>query len=698
MSKPDYTDAKAREWRRRLLQLVSGLLIFETLSGLSIYLLPFSVTNQVMVLVHTLGGIAFLAPYAWYQYRHWQIYRRMPMTHVKLTGYLSMVAAVVALVTGVVLTVQAIFGSRIGYGWDLAHIISTFAIIAAAGGHVLWIIWRNLKARHVKAMAPIIAAQKRYGVSTLFLAAVMFAIVALGAYALYPVERDHSFPDDYVYTYGEDRPFAPSLARTESGGTLQPEAMGGSQTCGRSGCHVEIVKEWEVSAHRWAAMDPAFRAVQRIMGEQNGPETTRYCGGCHDPISLFSGTKNLYRDDLTNPIGFDEGVSCISCHAIKETDVKGNANYVIAQPERYLFELQESKVAAAVSDFLIRSYPKKHVESLQHKMFKSPEFCAGCHKQFIDEEINNVGWVQLQNQYDNWRKSRWNHPGDPRKTVECRECHMPLVDSFDPAAGDDLDYNRTPDDRKHRSHRFLGANQFVPSLLKLPGAAEQDELTTKWLRGEIDIPEIAHKWKEGPAVPIEVIAPNSALPGEEITLEVRITNNKLGHDFPTGPLDIIQAWVEVVVTDADGTEVYVSGRRDEDFFIQTGSFMFKAEPVDRYGNLIDRHNLWEMVGVRYRRALFPGFSDRAMFQFSCPGSASGEGSEPLPERQELAFRTPGDRTGELFVSARLLYRKVDQFLLNELFGKDSGVTAPVTEVSSDTTRIRIGHMTATSAP
>jgi len=99
-----------------------------------------------------------------------------------------------------------------------------------------------------------------------------------------------------------------------------------------------------------------------------------------------------------------------------------------------------------LSDFLIRAYPRHHVQSLQHKLFKSPEFCAACHKQFIDEEINQVGWVQLQNQYDNWRKSRWNEPGDPQKTIECRECHMPLEDSRDAASGDALDYNRTPGD------------------------------------------------------------------------------------------------------------------------------------------------------------------------------------------------------------------------------------------------------------
>jgi hypothetical protein len=36
-----------------------------------------------------------------------------------------------------------------------------------------------------------------------------------------------------------------------------------------------------------------------------------------------------------------------------------------------------------------------------------------------------------------------------------------------------------------------------------------------------------------------------------------------------------------------------------------------------------------------------------------------------------------------------MYRKVDQFLLNFLFGESSGITAPVTVVSQDTTSIEV---------
>jgi hypothetical protein len=264
---------------------------------------------------------------------------------------------------------------------------------------------------------------------------------------------------------------------------------------------------------------------------------------------------------------------------------------------------------------------------------------------------------------------------------------MPLTASRDPAAGDPLDYNRRETDRKHRSHRFLGANQAMPALLKLKGADEQVKLTERWLRGEVEIPEIAGKWTTGPAVGIELQAPAQAAVGESITIRAIVTSNKVGHDYPTGPLDIIQSWVELQVTDPGGRVVHASGRRDARHFIEPGTFMFKAEPVDQYGNLIDRHNLWEMVGVRYRRSLFPGFSDSAEYTFACPGDV-GKGS-PALRSQDFRFEAPKHPATELSVTARLLYRKVDQYMLNFMFGEKAGLTMPVTEMARAEARIRI---------
>jgi hypothetical protein len=698
MSSHQYAALKSQEWQQPLLRVVSGLLVFETLSGLVIYLLPFSVSTQVTVLVHTAAGVVFVLPYLWYQLRHWWAYRSIRLSHVVLSGYLSMLSSLALVVSGLVLTAQALFGTRISPRWDLVHVVATFGLLASVVPHVVTLMLRARRAPRSAGTGAVRASVRGFALASVCITAALVVMVAGAAGAYRPPALVNELPHDYSYVYGPKRPFAPSLATTASGGAYDPRSLAGSASCGRSGCHQQIYDEWQVSAHRYAAMDPSFQKVQAVMAEQNGSESTRYCGGCHDPVSLFSGTKNVFVKDLTGQTGYREGISCVACHAIRQTDVKGNAAYVIAQPERYMFELDSGPAKQAVSDYLIRAYPRKHVASLEHKLYKSPQFCAACHKQFIDEEINRVGWVQLQNQYDNWRKSRWNHPGDAKRTIECRECHMALTRSTDPGAGDAADYNRTPADGKHRSHRFLGANQFIPLALGLVGAKEHVKLTERWLRGEIEVPEIADKWRRGPTVPIELVAPEEVTPGRPVVLRTVLTNNKAGHDFPTGPLDIIQAWVEIEVTDQSGRVVFASGQRDSSHFIAPGSFMFKAEPVDQYGNLIDRHNLWEMVGVRYRRALYPGSSDQEQFSFVCPGTIVPGSTDEMHRRRNDStsvldradtLRLPRGRVTELHATARLMYRKADQFLLNFLFGKESGVTARVTVMSEDRRTIRV---------
>ncbi len=240
----------------------------------------------------------------------------------------------------------------------------------------------------------------------------------------------------------------------------------------------------------------------------------------------------------------------------------------------------------------------------------------------------------------------------------------------------------------HRSHRFLGANSMVPQFLDIEGWEEQVELTQQWLQGKFEIPEIADKWREGPVIEMALEVPESAAPGDKVPLRLVMTANKVGHDFPTGPLDIIQSWVEMKVYDPAGEEIFTSGVVDDSNFIAPGSFLFKAEPVDQYGNLIDRHNLWEMVGVRYRRAIFPGYSDSVEYMVDCP-TAVAPGQEPArivgeDELRDLELQLPEtvpEGGGEYRVVARLLYRKVDQYLINFMLGEDSGITAPVVEMN-----------------
>lgn len=669
-------------WPAALARAAAAILLFELISGLAITFGPFHPAVEWGLLLHTAAGVLALAPLAWYFVRHWKDHRGQALSDVLLLGYVGLGALAICALSGVAVTWQGLLGTRTDPWLRYTHLISTLLALAATVPHIL-IAWLQRRGTEFAGGA---AGWLRTGV---WASAAGVCLVAALSFAYSGTKYRNEFPAGYNFLFGKDRPFAPSLARTATNGALDPRSLAGSETCGASGCHTQIYAEWKPSAHRYAAMDPIFLGIQNVMAKQNGPESTRYCGGCHDPISLFSGTKNIFVENLTGLHGYNEGISCLACHSIQKTDIQGNANYTITQPSEYLWQWSPDHTAGALArNFLIRTWPAQH-NRLSKRMFKKPEYCAACHKQFIDQEVNRVGWVQLQNQYDNWAASHWNKKGDTRTTVECRECHMPLIESADPAAGDSTDYNRAAGDGKHRSHRFLGANNFVPSLLKLDGGDKHAALTNQWLQGQIEIPEIKQKWSDGPIVRIRIETPPRVEPGGKLPIRVVLVSNKVGHDYPTGPLDMIQSWVEIRVEDERGQTVFSSGKRDKRNFLEPGTFLFKAEPVDQYGNLIDRHNLWEMVGVRYRRSLFPGYSDTVEYNVMCPSGAIGEAARKTAGASE--FSVSAARPGRLRIEATLHYRKIDQFLLNYVLGEKAGLTAPVVAIASTTASVCVSR-------
>ncbi|MCH8242097.1 MAG: hypothetical protein IH897_05735 [Planctomycetes bacterium] len=675
----------AAEWRAPLAIITMAGLAYLTLTGLLIYFAAFSVFNQYGVLIHTAFGVLWIPVFVWYIARHWWLRYRGKFNHIQLLGYVSFLLIATCILSGVVLGVQAAFGTRISYNWDLVHIVTGLVLAGVTVVH-LAVVW----VRRVNApvtLIPLRAAKRRFLIWGTVGIALPFLVHA-GLVAMHDEPTlNNDFPADYSWKFGKDRPFAPSLVRTVSDWAYDSRTLSGSAGCGTSGCHSEIYEEWQPSAHRYSSSDVAFQAVQLLMLQDVGAEATRYCAGCHDPIALLSGSKNVNVEGLTSP-GADEGISCIVCHSIVETDVRGNADYEVDQVARYIGEMSPGPFNKWVSDFLIRAYPRQHKKSFSRDLYKTAEFCGACHKQFIDEEVNQIGWVQLQNQYDNWRKSRWYHEGDPTKTVTCRECHMPLQDSTDPAAGDTQDYNRSADDGKHRSHRNLAANQVIPILMDLPGAEKHVELTEAWLRGEIEVPEIADKWTSGPVIRLELHGPEQVKPGEKIDLQVVLTNNKTGHSFPTGPLDIIRSWVVLTAIDEGGKVVYQSGHIDEEGMIPAGTLVFKAEAIDRYGNDIDRHNLWEMVGARFKRSMFPGMSDTTTYSFSCPGLVSPAVKQTDSESQDHTLTAPLEN-GTLTVSAVLNYQKADAAFLDKLFGKEAGIRSRITQISEDSLTIQV---------
>ena len=81
------------EWGRRFAALTMAWLAAEKLTGLAVWLLPFSVPAQWTVVVHTAVGLVFLLPALVYQWQHVRVYLSRPGSAVKWMGWLATSAA-----------------------------------------------------------------------------------------------------------------------------------------------------------------------------------------------------------------------------------------------------------------------------------------------------------------------------------------------------------------------------------------------------------------------------------------------------------------------------------------------------------------------------------------------------------------------------------------------------------------------------
>jgi hypothetical protein len=209
-------------------------------------------------------------------------------------------------------------------------------------------------------------------------------------------------------------------------------------------------------------------------------------------------------------------------------------------------------------------------------------------------------------------------------------------------------------------HRILASNAFVPEMLHLPGAGRQIELVKQWLTGQAVIPEIARVWPAGPIITLSLAPENPLVENRMADIQALVINTKVGHAFPTGPLDVIQSWLEFTATDDRGRPVFSAGTLDADGRLQGKTVEYRSFLLDRQAQVLYNHALWDAVGARDKRTVLPGASDSTEFR----------------------FRVPRGVAGPLHCRLRLLYRKFNPDSLAAIFPNTTPPPVPITEISS----------------
>ena len=373
----------------------------------------------------------------------------------------------------------------------------------------------------------------------------------------------------------EETPFFPSRATTNNK-KLTLDMFEKAEVC--AGCHGTIYNEWKDSIMASSWDDPIYRALLAKASAATDGKVDKLCIGCHTPMGLTTDSVSATGNDKVHI----SGIGCDDCHSISASTGLGNGSYVLT-PKKFGRPLKFGPRKDASSPYHDTAYSELHTKS---------EFCSTCHN--VTHPFNRM---PVERTYDEWRDSPYASAG-----IQCQDCHM----TPDPGV------TKNPGkaavmgpEREHvYSHRFTGANM---TLHKHFGQDEMAERALKLLQS---------------AATIEFLTlPEGLQPGASATVHVRVTNVGAGHKLPTGFPEGREVWIDFVVKDNTGEEVYRLGAV-EDGHTEAGTHSFKATLGDPDGNVVE-FAVWEADRVLSDTRILPmGYSD-ARFDFNIPLNAKG---------------------------------------------------------------------------
>jgi tetratricopeptide (TPR) repeat protein len=459
-------------------------------------------------------------------------------------------------------------------------------------------------------------------------------------------------------------PFSPSSAHTTTNGRIPSNFFmtNTSETCARSGCHPDIYKQWNSSAHHFSSFNNQwYRKSIEYMQDMVGTKSSRWCGGCHDPAILLNGMMDTPIREIVHRPEAQAGLGCTACHSIIQVrSTMGQGDYLIQYPPLHDLAVSKNRFIRAVHDYLVEVSPEPH-----RRVFLKPfhreqqaEFCSSCHKVHLDVPVNNYRWFRGFNDYDNWQASAVSGQGArsfyyPPEPSTCVTCHMPLVPSSDKGGHDGLVH----------SHRFPAANTALPVAnqdaeqlktvtdfltsrkvtIDLFGLAEPLPLPAGGRRPAEPSPALSSFFAVGEeqgaavgagGVPLppaaRVFGPIDragavAAPGESLRVEVVVRTRGVGHFFPGGTVDAFDIWTELKAVDANGKVLLWSGFVQDEGKgpVDPSAHFYKSLLLDANGNPINKRNAWAGRAILYVNMIPPGAADTVHYRLDIPPDAAG---------------------------------------------------------------------------
>lgn len=463
----------------------------------------------------------------------------------------------------------------------------------------------------------------------------------------------------YNYRFGKDQPFAPGNAELQGGGFIQPGAFPDATYCAH--CHQEAYHEWRQALHSNSFRAPFYRKSVNLLIQTKGIEFSRHCAACHNPIGELSGA--ITEASQVNRKFDANGVTCMVCHSIQGLkSTSGNGGYIMGVPS-VITDAQGNRIPGEVPYSEIMMHTDRHVRAVMQDFYRTPQFCAACHKANLPASLNGYKFISAFVTYDEWQNSKFSHQnpltfyqGDFKT---CQDCHMPRTRITLP------DYGAK--NGMLASHSWPAGNTGVPFYY---GFDEQLEKTIKFLQSgnylNIDIFGLKKADSGKLTAPLGSVRFRIA-PKDVLDAYVVIQNKNIGHSFIPEVRDLYQAWVEFMVKDASGRMIAHSGFLNSDGTLDRRAHSFTTVPVDKSGSFVDNHQVQQIHSAAYDNTVQSGRSTLIRYR----------------------FQIPDDAKGPISITARVEYRHYRQSYINNVLGKNHPAY-PIVQIASCTRAISIG--------
>jgi Tfp pilus assembly protein PilF len=465
--------------------------------------------------------------------------------------------------------------------------------------------------------------------------------------------------ETYNFRFGKDKISTPGNAAAEGNDFVPATVFLSATYCAR--CHAEAYSQWRQALHSNSFRTPFYRTSVNILPRTKGIEFTRHCDSCHNPIGVLAGA--MTQDSQVDRSFDEDGLTCTTCHSIQKLQsTNGNGGFVMGIPSVMVDE-DGNRIAGEVPDDEIRQHPDRHSRAVMQSFYRTPEFCAACHKANLPNPLNDYKFIRAFTVYDEWQNSKFSNRNPltfyQTAFTTCQDCHMPRGA-----------LKLKDDGAKHGtlvSHRWPAGNTAVPFYY---GFDEQLQKTIEFLKSgmylNVDLFGIQTPQEAGMSAPLGS-TPFRLSPGESVQMMVVIQNKNIGHSLVPEVRDLYEPWVEFQVTDAGGREIYHSGFLKPDGSLDERAHSFTNRPVNNDGEFVDNHKVWTIHSVAYDNSIQSGRSALVRYE----------------------FRIPADAKGPLTATARVNYRHLRQSYLNNIFGTDHPAY-PVVELVSRTRSLNLG--------